>query len=182
MKNITMSFLFCCFLIFISCSNANVSQKENMPKEWPTIDVNEGTARAYYNNNIDKLDPIEGIYSVKIQVLGSTRVFSSEINYRIAIIKSSVFPNIADPVYEYVAIVLETNLQNWLAGRVKGYIRNTAYKGLYEFKWFKQNYSNKTLQFSTEQNGILSCQEKDTENFSNLTVQTDLIRAYPLFK
>ncbi|MCX7737428.1 MAG: serine protease [Candidatus Kapabacteria bacterium] len=179
-----------CFYIIIaigsSPSKQIVKEEIKIPSIWPTITKSEDDIRKYFDENKDKLDPIEGIYTNR-QTFYVDGVQQRTISqYRIAIVNRKEFSINDESSYEFIAIILESDNKEWTPGRIKAYFRKTAYQNFYECKWFMQNYNPSKMDFILETNGILSSREESTEynDFGRafkIINETILLRIFPLF-
>jgi len=124
-------------------------------REVEKVNENEESAKNYFDNH--PIDPIEGIYEWK-----------EEKNFdRIAIRKED---------QQYKAIVLDSSLDNWVQGEVKGYFRKTTIPNVYNLKWSDINKKeSETISFLDEK-GNLSIELKKSDQTK---YKIDFQKIYP---
>lgn len=172
------------FLYLNSCTPIKQTQRTiTPPPNWPVINKNENDFKKYFDDNLNTLEPIEGIWST--QEGGTWRNVYSGMSgnipqsnsYRIAIIGDSTKPN-----YEFVAVVLESNYDFWKPGYVKAYFRKTAYDKVYEGLWYMADFSIEKRNYAVEESGLIkttSTQYDPKNQYIELTRETIYIKAYP---
>jgi len=124
-------------------------------REVEKVNENEESAKNYFDNN--PIDPIEGIYEWK-----------EEKNFdRIAIRKED---------HQYKAIVLDSNLDNWAQGEVKGYFQKSTIPNVFNLKWSDINkIESETISFLDEK-GNLSIELKKSDQTK---YKIDFRKIYP---
>jgi len=124
-------------------------------REVERVSENEESAKNYFDNN--PIDPIEGIYEWK-----------EDKNFdRIAIRKED---------QQYKAIVIDTNLDNWAKGEVKGYFQKSAIPNVFNLKWSDTNkMESETISFLDEK-GNLSIELKKSDQTK---YKIDFQKIYP---
>lgn len=172
-----------------SCSGL-ISNEFNFspPDEWPTINKSEIEVRKYLDENLTKLDPLEGIWMVNTSgtwrdpLTGKYGNLDNDNNiYRIAIIRDST-----NLKYEYTAFVLESKYLIWSPGRIKAYFRKTAYENIYECLWYNYKYEKEYLNFLIDESGVLKANSisnlRSGYNIIESNILTFCIKSYPLYK
>jgi S1-C subfamily serine protease len=172
-------------IVFYGCVSTE-QNKINVPTIWPTVYKNENDIRKYYDDNRDKLDPIEGIYTNRESLTVDGSPVSTENPYRIAIVNRKAFSLTDEPSYEFIAIILESEYKEWTPGRIKAYIRLTAYQNMYECKWYMKEYNYEKKDFNIGKNGVVYSKTEKTKADGygiphHGLLETYLIRIYPLF-
>jgi S1-C subfamily serine protease len=171
---LTITFIAFYVILAAGSGSSNQATKISVPSVWPTLSTNEIEIKKYFDENKDKLDPIEGIYSEETTASlydGSSQHSWQVLNYRIAIVNREKFPIIDEPSYEFIAIILESEQKEWFPGRIKSFFRKTANPKFYECKWFMQDYSPSEADFKIYNSGLNS-------NSPNI----NLYRKYPLLE
>lgn len=178
------------FLNLLSCAlqtqQIQTKQTFTPPPNWPTINKSESDFRHYFDNNLETLNPLEGIWSV--DQTGSWRdVYSGRkgklpqrllenSRYRIAILRDSSKTN-----YDFICVILESQNPDWTSGRIKAYFRKTAYEKVYEGLWYMGDYSEERSNYAINEFGLI---ENTETNYSailraEITIQQTFIKAYP---
>lgn len=119
----------------------------------------EESIRTYLTNN--KLDSIEGIYK-------SFQADQDISSYKIGIIRKG---------NQYKAIVLESDVNQWKPGEVKGIFEQTSVKGLYSVKWFLNNKTPFETFGNMENEVLLSIAFKNQK--TGETSQNKFIKMFP---
>ncbi|MCZ6522133.1 MAG: hypothetical protein O6848_11620 [Bacteroidetes bacterium] len=124
-------------------------------REVEMVNENEESIKNYFDNH--PIDPIEGIYEWK-----------EDQNFdRIAIRKED---------QQYKAIVLDSNLDNWAQGEVKGYFQKTTIPNVFNLKWSDNNkIESETISFLDEK-GNLSIELKNSDQTK---YKIDFQKIYP---
>lgn len=181
-QRIPLTFAFL-FFIFISWSCASFTP----PANWPTINKSESDFRKYLDENVDKLNPLEGIWSIMVSKTkqhinsGTITTYPPVYIYRIAIVRDSTKPN-----YEFTAVLLDTQVPYWEPGRVKAVFRSTAYEKVYDGCWYSEDYSEDCGSFLIDESGLIKFTtyigdftNYYTKNTYKTTIQLLFIKAYP---
>jgi len=178
-------FLILSLLLFmISCTSIQQTQRTiTTPTNWPFINKNENEFRKYFDDHIDSLDPIEGIWICQEGGIwrnvfsGMTGNIPQRSPYRIAIIRDTT-----NEKYDFVAVVLESDYNFWKPGLIKAYFRKTAYKKVYEGLWYTVNFSPHKGTYLLEDEGLIRhtfTTYHPSNRYIELNYETFLIKSYP---
>ncbi|MFA5804229.1 MAG: serine protease [Melioribacteraceae bacterium] len=167
-------------LLFPSC--VPIQQTIKPPENWTTTDKGEPEFKLYFDQHLNILDPIEGIWSMSettswINVVSGIKgKIENASQYRIAVMKDE---NINDLFYGYV---LESRDPEWTKGKLKVKYRKTAFDMAYEQFWFMQDYSEKVTNAVIENKGFI----RGTTSWANYPInyerETILLKIYPSLK
>ncbi len=183
-NTIPYSFVFLLMVLSFSCGPVGQTQRTfTPPASWPTINKSEANYRKYLDDNSDKLNPIEGIWTItqsgawRNVYSGMTGSIPSSNTYRIAIVADSSTAN-----YEFVAVILESQYTHWPMGRVKAHLRKTAYEKVYEALWYMSDYSEQRSNYIMDESGLvkntITAYDPDNQYIEN-TFESIMIKAYP---
>lgn len=133
--------------------NSSLTPKIDYP-EVENINKSEAELKLYYDLN--KLDPIEGIY----------KSYKMESNYKLGIIK-------VDDIYK--AIILESDLPQWKKGDVKSVLETSAVDGVYSAKYYLGNKTSIET-FANLDGGLITVEFKNQDGSDN---NIRLLKLYP---
>lgn len=166
-------------LIFLTFSCTPVQHTFKTPDKWLSTNKSEKDFRSYFDDNINKLDFIEGIWTMSetnhwMNVISGIKGKEENASqYRIAIIKDE---NLDDT---FNAFILETRVSGWLKGSLKAKYRTTAYATAYEQIWYMADYSEKITNVIVENKGIV----RETVSWADYPInyerETVLLKVYP---
>lgn len=172
------------FLYLNSCTPIQQTQRTiTPPPNWSVINKNENDFKKYFDNNLNTLEIIEGIWAMqeggtwRNVYSGMTGNIPQSNSYRIAIVRDSTKQN-----YDFVAVVLESNYEFWKPGYVKAHFRKTAYDKVYEGLWYMADFSIEKRNYVVEENGLIktTSTQYDPENkYIEITRETVYLKAYP---
>lgn len=141
----------------------------------------EADYRKYFDENLEGLDPIEGIWSMneagtwRNVYSGMTGQRVPQNPYRIAIVRDSTSRN-----YDFMAVVLESEYPHWLPGRLKGNLRKTAYEKVYDGRWYMGDYSPQQYTYTMDEAGVIRTSDVFySSTYVEQSVETTFIKAYP---
>jgi S1-C subfamily serine protease len=130
-------------LILVSCTTSMMVRTVN----WEVHKTTSKKAKNYLDQNYEKLDPIEGIWTVN-----SPR----ETNYAKVLILRDTTSNERD----FFEVVLSSN-DGWLANTVTAHFTSLAYKGTYVSKQFSPDGSSNMYNFHLNKSGVLESSNSD---------------------
>jgi S1-C subfamily serine protease len=162
---------------FYSCTPSQ--QTITPPANWPVISKNENDFKKYFDDQINSLDKIEGIWGVKSEgswrnvLTGANGNFPPMNLYRIAIIRDTTKPG-----YDFIAVILESN-DAFKPGFVKAYFRKTAYEGVYEGLWYMADFSIEKTNYVVDENGLIKTTIIKYFQNNEGKYEMTLIKAYP---
>ena len=114
-------------------------QIEKIFPEWEVVDLNRAEFELYLNSNLDRLDPVEGIWSGL-----------KEAGYKIGIIKDDKRSS-----SDYVAFVLESDTSLWRENLVKMELRQTEYEAAYNATFFMADHTARRTSAIMKGSGLM---------------------------
>jgi S1-C subfamily serine protease len=129
---------------------------------WETLNLDENQLKNYYDNNLENLYGIEGIWSE-----------AENKQYRIGILKDST-----NPKRDFVAIILKSESPFWLPRQVKIELQKTAYKGTYSTTYYMEDHSKQGTTAFINDKGLLEIKLKDP-NDNTKPLDMYFIKNYP---
>lgn len=129
--------------------------------DWEMINLDIEQLHNYYDQNLDDLNQIEGIWS---------EVENKQ--YKIGIIKDE-----DSSKRDFVAIIVESNTPFWLPKQLKIEFENTAYKNAYSAYYYMLDHSKQGTTAMITEEGLL---EFNLKNTGGTTFKTNFIKNYPL--
>ncbi|MDP8226155.1 MAG: serine protease [Candidatus Celaenobacter polaris] len=126
-----------------------------------TIDKSNDDLKKYFDENINNLDLIEGIWTE-----------SKDYNYKLGIFKDNESNN-----RDFVAIIIETNNVFWRPQQVKSEFNKTAYYKVYTTKYYMGNHKVQNVTSYVNEDGLLVIKLKNSKDGSD--VEGTFLKNYP---
>jgi S1-C subfamily serine protease len=135
---------------FSQIKSLSYSFKTNLTPsiEYPSVekyDETEESLKSYLTNS--NIDPIEGIYK---------SYQNDQLSYyKFGIIKKDG---------KYKAIIIESDLKQWVTGEVKSVLENTSMSGFYSVRWYMADKTSVETFGQLENGGLLSIEFTNPQN------------------
>lgn len=179
---ITLAPFIVSYLIINGCTSSNYDFVK--PKEWPTYSLTVDQIKRYLTDNKNILDKIEGIWNINNDLVISSYLKTDRgyvaNQYTVAILKKDLVEK-----NEFVMIIIGSGPDAWqFPGRVKGTLRKTAYKNLYEGIMYNPEYNAVNCNYKFEDNGTITTSlNYSAANESRISISENLLflKTYPEF-
>ncbi len=161
-----------------SSSNSGVAPKN---PDWPKLGIQESDIIAHADSMGASLDPIEGVWTVmqsgqwrNTSTGESGDAPNSSGDYRLGVVRDS-----STSGWGYVVVVLESKHSEWQPGHIKAHLRETAYGGIYECKWFRLDRSEETRTFTQQDEGLFVSNSTSYNGAVEINHNLNLLKVYP---
>jgi hypothetical protein len=165
-----------------ACAVPNTTSIKTAPQGWAMTTMNENDFMAYFDKNLDSLDPIEGIWTVS-QTIEWTNVVSGlkgdntkTAMYKVAVIRDS------DIKYKFKVWVLLSKYHEWVTGLLKGEYIKSARNDIYQETWYKRDFSVEDKNLSLQKGALIIELKTSAEYPINYVYKTIKLKLYPPVK
>ena len=169
-----------------ACAVTNTNTVPNIktaPQGWAMTTMNENDFMAYFDKNLDSLDPIEGIWTISEKtewtnvVSGLKGDNAKTAIYKVAVIRDS------DIKYKFKIWVLSSKLHHeWVTGLLKGEYIKSARNDIYQETWYKRDFSVEDRNVSIQKGALIIELKTSAEYPINYVYKTIKLKLYPPVK
>ena len=138
---------------------ADLEAKAEEFSDWETINKGKGDLQAYYDANLDTLNPLEGIWT------------DDENHYQIGIFRQE-----GNVKRDFVAIVLRTDHPFWKPGQIKIEFDGTAYNSIYNASYYMGDHTKQGTTAIIDEAGLLQIEVKEPDGSA---MKMTFIKNYP---
>ena len=188
-----MSILFILLLMgaVLGCTSTNqqLTQKKEdatmaIKETWPSTTMTKDEMMDYFKNNVESLDPIEGVWVMSETVKWINIV--SGLRGKNEYARVYVFAVIRDPEKENVfnGYILESGNEQWnKVGLLKAFFYKMAVESIYEMHWYMGDFSEKIKNISLHSNkGVFKETSSWAEYPLNYESESIYLKQYPTVK
>ena len=180
-----MRILVILLLLGVVWSCASTNQNLTQIKEtWPVTTMTKDEMMDYFKNNVDILDPIEGVWVMSETVRWVNVV--SGLRGKNEYPRFYVFAVVRDPDEEniYKGYILESEYDLWnKTGLLKVYFRKMAVENIYEMHWYMGDFTEKIKNITLHTSkGVFTESTIWAEHPFNYESESVYLKQYPTVK
>ena len=151
---------------------------------WPSTTMTKDEMMDYFKNNVETLDPIEGVWvmSETVRWVNVVSGLRGSNEYP----RTYVFAVIRDPDEEYIykGYILESVNERWNeTGLLKVFFRKMAVENIYEMHWYMGDFTEQIKNINLHPSkGVFSEGRKWAEHPYNYESESVYLKQYPTVK
>ena len=166
-----------------SCASTNQNLTQ-IKETWPVTTMTKDEMMDYFKNNVDILDPIEGVWVMSETVRWVNVV--SGLRGKNEYPRFYVFAVVRDPDEEniYKGYILESEYDLWnKTGLLKVYFRKMAVENIYEMHWYMGDFTEKIKNITLHTSkGVFTESTSWAEHPYNYESESVYLKQYPTVK